>query len=147
VGLFSVVIVQPLGNLLFHLQYADVNELENLARISFFDSDVLVQEYSRLNKEKDLLYGSVLAFFLIGVGGLSEIRNLPELKRTVVLGVFAAWLISASALYVGTQKRYLGNEMIQAASKVESEFYQRTLDREVRRKAELQKSEGLVPEK
>lgn len=45
-GLFSVVIIEPLGNLLFSQLYPQIVEPDLLAKISFFNSDILTQEFT-----------------------------------------------------------------------------------------------------
>ena len=107
--------------------------------ISFFDSEILKQEFIRLNKEKELLYGSTLAFLLIGLGGLSETRNLPNLKKIILLGVFCAAIVSLSSLYVATQKRLKSNEIVLAAQKVETSNFNIYLERKIEEKKELLK--------
>ncbi|MCB0632916.1 MAG: hypothetical protein R2824_12740 [Saprospiraceae bacterium] len=139
VGLFSVVIIEPIGNFLFSQFHSEIIESENLAMISFFDSEILKQEFIRLNKEKELLYGSTLAFLLIGLGGLSETRNLPNLKKIILLGVFCAAIVSLSSLYVATQKRLKSNEIVLAAQKVETSNFNIYLERKIEEKKELLK--------
>lgn len=136
-GLFSVVIIEPIGTFIFSQFYPGMTESENLARISFLNADLLRQEYLRLTKEKELLYGSVLAFFLIGLGGLSEIKNLPRLRGILVLASFCAIILSLSSLYVATQKRLKSTDMVKVAVRIEKENFDVELERQIKVKKEL----------
>jgi hypothetical protein len=138
VGLFSVVVVEFTVDIFFSFFNTGISEEENLVKISFYNSEVLTQEYSKLNKEKELLYGSVIAFILIGIGGLSEIRNLRMLKKIILLGVSCAFIVSFASIVVATKTRYKIDSIVKSAEKIDNELFKKELYRELKKRETIQ---------
>jgi hypothetical protein len=137
IGLFSAVIVEFVVDVIFSLFNTDISEEDNLVKISFYNSEVLTQEYSKLNKEKELLYGSVIAFVLIGIGGISEIRNLRNLKKIILIGAICAFMVSFASLIIATKTKYKIDSIIRTAEKIDDELFEKELRRELQKKRML----------
>jgi hypothetical protein len=145
VGLFSVVIMEPIGNLLFGQLSSDVSEFENLSIISFLESELLSQEFTRLMKETRLLYGSAFAFILIGIGGFSEIRNLPRLKKIIIIASISAVVVSGAAMFAGTQKRIKSTTLVISAVKVDRERFNEEKLRQIELRREVGDMDNTIP--
>lgn len=81
-------------------------EIGDAARLANLDAgkSLLVQTVVQLRQERDVLSGAAIAFVLLAIGALSEVRNLPGLGGVVVSAAIVAILAAALLLWSAGEK-------------------------------------------
>jgi hypothetical protein len=91
------------------LTFGPASELEaaDIARLAAISAEksAAVQTYVQLRQDSSVLAGSAVALIVLFAGAISEIRNLPHLKGTVILLGIGTLLLAALMFYFAGRKR------------------------------------------
>lgn len=81
-------------------------EAADIARLAAVSAEksAAIQVYVQLRQDRTVLAGNAVAFVVLCVGALSEIRNLLHLKSTIVLLAIGTLLLAAVMFYFAGRK-------------------------------------------
>lgn len=80
----------------------------DVARISSLSADksAAVQVYLQLIRDRGVLAGSSFALLVLFAGSISEIRNLPNLKTSIIALALGAILLAVAVFHVAGRKAH-----------------------------------------
>jgi len=103
-GLFliagAVLVVQHTFGPSFESKAIDIARFASLSA----EKSAAVQTYVQLRQDRSVLAGSAVAFVALFVGAVSEIRNLPHLKESIVVLGVGTLLLAAMMFYFAGRK-------------------------------------------
>jgi hypothetical protein len=92
---------------------AEALDLARLASGSSKDSAVSIA-YLEHGRNRTVLGGGALALLVVGLGAISEIRNLPHLRGVIVLAALGVSILAFAGFYLAAQEGHAAHRLAQA---------------------------------